>query len=349
MKAGNSKQRPQWRQSINRTAWPRLACIWTLAMTSVNATDAAENAEGAPAREAREDRPEQRAVFFDSPVVLSVSGRVETQFAGELVAVPPLASLKGVERVILSTGAALRGVCPDLTAFEVKETGDRGIPCLPPPRVQPSYMAPMRYVVDPTIPRLLSPRTGFIRRRPVIRWSSVPGVSRYRLELRDETFVVRWRHTVQGSQLAYPASAPAMLPGQIYSFRVATEQRSSDEDNTDQVFQVMSAEGRKRVQAAEQRLTAMNLKPDARRHVWTQVLMGFELYAEAFEVLRSGKGNPTAQSFGQLLLRMGLHAHARTVLRSALKDVDEDLTDVQVRQLLAQLGDDQYSVSGERR
>lgn len=315
--------------------------MWLAPITAASATAQTANTDGTPDAEAVSHEPQ--ALYLDAPVVLSVSGRVETQFSGEQVPVPPLASLEGVARVTLNEGAALRGVCPDLTVFELSGSGNQTIPCPPPERTRLSHLAPMRYVVDSAVPRIVSPRTGFVRSAPTIRWSAVPGVPRYRLELRDETFAVQWKQTVQGTQLAYPESAPAMLSGQMYSFRVSTQQRSSDEDNTDQVFQVMSVAGRQRVQTAEQRLDALKLTPNARRQVWARILMRFELYAEAFDMLQNAKEASSAVSFGQVLLSTGLHAHARTILRDALTITAQDLNGAQIRQLLAQLGDEQYS------
>lgn len=338
MKAGNSKQTRRW---LDKGAWSWLACMWLLPMTSASATGETANTGGTP--DAQKVPSEPQVSYLDAPVVTSVRGRVETQFAGEQVPVPPLASLGGVERLTLSEDATVRGVCPDLTVFQMSGSGNQTIPCAPTVRQRISHLAPMRYVVDSAVPRMLSPRAGFVRNPPTIRWSSVPGVARYRLELRDETFTVQWKQAVQGTQLVYPESAPVMLPGQIYSFRVATEQRSSDEDNTDQVFQVMSLAGRERVQAAEQRLNALNLTPNARRQVWARTLMRFELYAEAFDILQSGKDGNSAVSFGQLLLSTGLHTHARKTLRDALTNTSQDLNHAQLRQLLAQLGDEQSS------
>lgn len=339
MKAGNSKQTRRWRQWIDKGVWLWLVCICSFPTTPASAAD--ESADPSDAPVAQEIPSEQQVSYLDAPIVLSVTGRVETLFAGEQVPVRPLASLAGVERVTLIEASTLRGVCPSLTVFEMRGPGNQAIPCPPPERPRLSQLAPMRYVVDSAVPRMLSPRSGFVRSPPTIRWSLVPGVSLYRLELRDETFAVQWKQTVQGTQLPYPESAPAMLPGQMYSFRVATEQRSSDEDNTDQVFQVMSVAGRERVQAAERRLAALNLTPNGQRHVLARLLMHFELYAEAFDILQDGKDGSSAVSFGQLLTRTGLHSHARKTLSDALTGAAPDLSRAQLRQLLAELGDEQ--------
>jgi hypothetical protein len=258
--------------------------------------------------------------------VLSLEHPVVLELAGTASAVSavdgswPLANLVEVPLASewsLDPGAKVRGLCPDLTPFElVGPQRRRPCPQAAPPALSP--VAPLRDYLAPTVPRLLYPRATYLRRLEVIQWSSVADRRTYRVQLLDERFTSLWSARVKGTHVRYENGA-ALRPGGWYVVRVSAGGESSASERGDLGFRILPAGLRAEVEHAEGRLEALGGLSDAQRHfVKGLLLRRFELRGEALTEFSRAPDASFALELARTYLQVGLFERGVAELRRCL-------------------------------
>jgi hypothetical protein len=182
----------------------------------------------------------------------------------------------------------------------------------------------LRGSVSPIVPRLLSPRTGYVRELGWIEWRRVADRSEYRVELLDDRFTVIWNQSVQqASRVRYPSSAPKLEQARFYTIRVSSGRASSDAEHADLGFQLLPPQLLAALDEAEHTLSEAKLS--AVQHRWLRglILRHFQLRSEAAEVL-AGRSVVTfdvelAETFRQLGLMEAAAAAWRRVLATSAR------------------------------
>src|SRR5687768_5416854 len=85
--------------------------------------------------------------------------------------------------------------------------------------------------------------------RPFFAWAPSPGAASYHFTLRagaDSSAAIVYETDVKTSQLSYPADAPALTPGQLYSWRVSTAGVLERRQGPSVTFFVLPAKMRRR-------------------------------------------------------------------------------------------------------
>jgi hypothetical protein len=216
-------------------------------------------------------------------------------------------------------------VCSDLTIASAQR-GSGGVPCKEAEAdlvYNGSRVNATRAGTVEGIPTILAPRrTKLLTARPLLRWQPVDGVGTYTVSVRGPN--VTWSTEVRGAtEVAYPASAPALAPGQTYKVTVTANKRSSDEEGAaDTGFSVLPEQDANAVRDAEKKIRALALPDDAKYFLIANLYASRGLIAEALDViemLQAKSDTPaTARLAGDLLLDSGLTRHAEEYYANAL-------------------------------
>jgi hypothetical protein len=220
----------------------------------------------------------------------------------------------------LEPGARLTVVCGDATRFHVTETSP--VPCHTEGAPERKLNASRGSAEQ--VPTVLSPRsTKLLHARPALRWLAVPGASRYTLKFSDaETLAHHWSTSVEGTELAYPVDAPALLPGHTYVLQVTADKAGKPSvDMTS--FTVLSPEAAEALQQKTSQLKALGLPEVTNRFLLASLYARHELYAEGLAQLPLQTEGPQAAAVerlrSSLYLRIGLPRMAEEPARNALK------------------------------
>ena len=280
---------------------------------------------GAPGLLAEQPAPSPRDALpiLEHPVALSVVGRVTRTLPdfGEVRLIAP-SELVPSARWSIPEGASLSGRCPDLTPFQLQgPLLDATSPCKPVrPSTPLSPIAPLRERVSPTVPRVLSPRSTYVRELTWIAWQEVPDQRSYLVHVLNERFEPVWSQRVQeASRVRYTAHAlPAGVP---YTIRVATSDGTSQTERADISFRVLSDQARSAVERAEARLRATKgLGAIDRRFLRALALRRFGLLAEAIDELREPRVPAFQFELAKSLISVGLFDLAAEELRGVTRN-----------------------------
>lgn len=89
--------------------------------------------------------------------------------------------------------------------------------------------------------------TATLAERPTFAWTGAKGVTTYKIRLRDDNDQLIWGPEVEGTSIAYPATAPALKPGEEYVWEV-TAMAGGNLYKAEGVFSVLEPEKRQAVQ-----------------------------------------------------------------------------------------------------
>jgi hypothetical protein len=187
------------------------------------------------------------------------------------------------------------------------------------------------------VPILISPRkTKLLDPRPTLRWTPVTGAVVYIVKIMRGSDEVWSQEVKRGTELKYPASAPALAMGTTYKVEIVAGGHDSNEEGAVNTgFAVLSPNDARAVRAVEQRIRARNLSPvataflvanlyatwgvnpnDARDEKWA-------LNAEAVELLEKATAAqpdaPSLLTLGHIYLTLGLTTLAEDRYRRALQ------------------------------
>jgi len=258
---------------------------------------------------------------LDSPLLLDVQGRASAAFSD--LGTVQLSALDSVPETVplsLEPGAKLSGLCADLTPFTMVGP-TRGLPTCNAgtPKAPLAPLAPLRGGASPLVPRVLSPRTGYVRELGWIEWRRVADSNAYTVELLDDRFAPLWSQSVaQRTMVLYPSSAPRLEPARFYTIRVSSAGESSQAEHADLAFQLLPAALRAVVEKAECQLTAAKLTETQRGLLRGLVLRHFQLRAEAMAAFAAGTGAAFDLERAETLRQVGLLEAAASAWRRVL-------------------------------
>lgn len=123
--------------------------------------------------------------------------------------------------------------------------------------------------------------------RPFFAWAPSPGAASYHFTLRggaDSTAAIVYEIDTKTAQLSYPADAPVLTPGQIYSWRVSTAGVLEKRQGPIATFFVLAGEDAAQVKAAieKARLTAPRTAAD--RLAQARVFEDFGIWYDALRI-----------------------------------------------------------------
>jgi hypothetical protein len=225
-------------------------------------------------------------------------------------------------------------VCADLTVANVSG-GTNGLPCKV---VQPvlvhngSMVNPTRGTPSGEFPLVVTPRkTKLLNPHPTLRWTVVPGATSYTISVRGPN--VNWSTTVtSGTEVVYPANAPALVPGSTYKVIVVTGNRSSEEETLPGLgFTLLKSDETTTVLEGETKIRALGLADAPTRLLLANLYASQGLTAEAIEQLEALSGTSqepaVLRSLGDLYLTLGLNrlAEARYLRAVNLSEHANDI------------------------
>lgn len=244
-------------------------------------------------------------------VIVEVKGQVKVK-RGEQNDVPAAYGMEVVrgDLLDLAPGARLTLVCADKTLKTVTETSN--VPCASEgSRGMVGTLLPSRAVPLDQVPLILAPRaTKLLDARPMLRWTSVPGVRIYKLTIKDmRARKPHWSTTVTGkTKLAYPRNAPALVPGTPYLLQVEADGRSSDEEGTrESSFSVLESSAAAPIRQTASRLASLGLKLETRQLLVAFLYVDHGLFTEAIAQLEAQPPAKREAAVSRLLSKAYLH------------------------------------------
>jgi hypothetical protein len=180
-------------------------------------------------------------------------------------------------------------VCSDLTLRDIP-AGIAGVPCqVAQPllrRADGSVINVTRgRVYDGSFPLILSPRkTRLISSTPALRWTPVPGATKYTVSVRGPG--VAWMRAVSETEIAYPADEPSLAAGKFYKLIVETgDQSSAEEPGPYLGFSVLDVKDRTTVMWEKRRIEQLGLPEGATEFLVAHLYAAHGLNAEAIQLL----------------------------------------------------------------
>jgi hypothetical protein len=282
-------------------------------------------------------------------LLIDVDGSVALRRAGwnRDAATPALfgTELRAGDIVQPEAGAQVQVLCADMTVAPVTQVG--GVPC-------PEQTATARYggsevhgLRGRNVPlKVVSPRGGkLLTNQPLLRWTALDDTSTYSVTVRQAGDVI-WATEVTGStELVYPADAPSLEPGAIYSLVVFAESDSTlDEQIADGPprFSLLTEAEQQAIQAEEDNLRALVDKHDldetALHLLRAELYQRHDLRSAALEQL-DDLAHTTAEPavwrrLGVLYANLGLPIQAQEALMQA-QELSEDVGDTEGEALAA--------------
>jgi CHAT domain-containing protein len=153
--------------------------------------------------------------------------------------------------------------------------------------------------------------------RPFFAWAPQPGAASYHFMLRDgvdSSAPIVYEADVKTSQFAYPATAPALVPGKLYSWRVSTAGVMEKRLGTVATFFVLSGEDAAQVKAALAKAKLSTPATPADRLRQAQIFEDYGVWYDAFGVA------------GQLVNENPNDAAAKTYYDSLIQKLKDETT-----------------------
>jgi hypothetical protein len=318
-----------------RIAMLKRALLCLMLFVLLGCTGASPNYPAAYTQLATSDR--------DVHLVVVVQGELSVKRQGWSTYAPALPGtvLHYGDLLRLDGSAQATVVCADLTIASVPG-GVSGIPCKvdrPVLVYDGSLVNPTRSIPSGDFPLIVTPRkTKLLDPHPTLRWTPIAGATSYQVSVRGQG--VNWSTDVNsGTEIAYPADAPALVAGATYKVIVVAGTRSSEEETLPGLgFTLLKPEEAAVVRDAEARIHALGLPGEPTRLLLANLYASQGLYAEAieqYEALSSTAQEPAVlRSLGDIYLTLGLNHPAEASYLQALK-LSEPANDVE-GQALAQ-------------
>jgi hypothetical protein len=241
----------------------------------------------------------------------------------------------------LDASAQATVVCADLTVANVP-SGANGVPCKV---AQPvlvyngSLVNPTRSVPSGEFPLVVTPRkTKVLNPHPTLRWTPVGGATSYTVSVRGSN--VNWSTTVtSGTEVVYPANAPALVSGSTYKVIVVAGNRSSEEETLPGLgFTVLKSDETTTVREGETKIRGLGLADAPTRLLLANLYATQGLTAEAVEQLEAlsntSQEPAVLRSLGDSYLTLGLNRLAEARYLHAV-ELSEHANDIE-GQALAQ-------------
>src|SRR6478672_10024540 len=146
--------------------------------------------------------------------------------------------------------------------------------------------------------------------RPFFAWASSPGAAPYHFTLRggdDSTAAIVYETDVKIAQLSYPADAPALTSGQIYSWRVSTAGVLERRQGPVATFFVLAGEDAAQVKAALEKARLAAPKTAAERLAQARIFEDYGVWYDALriasELLAESPNDANAKAYYDSLIK----------------------------------------------
>jgi hypothetical protein len=126
--------------------------------------------------------------------------------------------------------------------------------------------------------------------RPFFAWAPQPGAASYHLTLRDGTessSPIVYEADVKMAQYAYPAEAPALTPGKLYSWRVSTAGVMEKRQGAVATFFVLAGEDAAQIKTALEKAKLSAPKSAAERLAQARIFEDFGVWYDALGIATS--------------------------------------------------------------
>src|SRR5437660_1770363 len=146
--------------------------------------------------------------------------------------------------------------------------------------------------------------------RPFFAWTPSPGAASYHFTLRegaDSSSPIVYETDVKVSQFIYPAEAPALNPGKLYSWRVSTAGVMEKKQGAVATFFVLSGEDAAQVKAALEKAKLAAPKSAADRLAQARIFEDYGVWYDALriasELVTENPNDAEAKAFYDSLLK----------------------------------------------
>lgn len=136
--------------------------------------------------------------------------------------------------------------------------------------------------------------------RPTISWEPLPGVSSYRLKVTEAGSSFFWYRDIQGTKAAYPADAPPLEAGLVYTIIVEPlDTNTVDSVQATKTLLPLSQAQRQKINNALATIQSLNENADERALDFERIYRGQKLYQDSIDVLenRVAKGSQNPEVF----------------------------------------------------
>jgi len=146
--------------------------------------------------------------------------------------------------------------------------------------------------------------------RPFFAWTAAPGTASYHFTLRagaDSSAAIVYEADAKTAQLSYPADAPSLIPGQIYSWRISTAGVLERRQGPVATFFVLTGEDAVQVKAALEKAKLTTPKTAADRLAQARIFEDYGVWYDALriaaELVAADANNADAKAFYDALLK----------------------------------------------
>ena len=146
--------------------------------------------------------------------------------------------------------------------------------------------------------------------RPFFAWAPSPGAASYHFTLRsgaDSAAAIVYETDVRVPQLSYPADAPALTPGQLYSWRVSTAGLLERRQGPIATFFVLAGEDAAQLRAAleKAKVTAPRTAADrlAQARIFEEYGVWYDALRIATELVVENPDDPNAKAYHSSLIQ----------------------------------------------
>ena len=146
--------------------------------------------------------------------------------------------------------------------------------------------------------------------RPFFVWAPSPGAASYHFTLRggaDSAAAIVYETDLRNSQLSYPADAPVLTAGQLYSWRVSTAGILERRQGATATFFVLAGEDAEQVKAAleKARLTAPTTAADrlAQARIFEEYGVWYDALRIATELVIENPNDADAKAYHSSLIQ----------------------------------------------
>ena len=146
--------------------------------------------------------------------------------------------------------------------------------------------------------------------RPFFAWTPAPGTGSYHFTLRagaDSSAPIIYEADAKTAQFSYPADAPALTPGQIYSWRISTAGVLERKQGPTATFFVLTGEDAAQVKAALEKAKLTSPKTAAERLGQARIFEDYGVWYDALriaaELVAADANNTDAKAYYDALIK----------------------------------------------
>ena len=199
-----------------------------------------------------------------------------------------------------------------------------------------------------TLPYIITPRqSSILTNIPVLRWNAVEGVNTYIVKIDG----VKWETETNKTEIIYSGEIP-LKEGRRYRITIEADHGKSSTNDAVVGFTVLDEKTKNIVLEAKKTIEEDSLSEEEKGLILAQLYRGYELYADAIEVLeelvkQDSKLVTVYQLLGDTYFQTGLPQLAKKPYEKALQLATETKNLSVTADLQKGLGESHYSLGNE--